>query len=86
MSKEARVTAKIDPKLKLEVENLFHELGISTTEAINRFYRQVKLYRKLPFEDKTPNKETKKVLRESDQGKNIVHHSSLDDMFKTLGM
>lgn len=86
MSKTATVRARIEPKLKQEVESLFHDLGISTTEAINIFYRQVKLYRGLPFEVRIPNEETKKILIESDRGENLVHHNSLDDMFEALGM
>lgn len=86
MSKTATVRARIEPKLKQEVESLFHVLGLSTTEAINIFYRQVKLFHGLPFDVRIPNKETKKILQESDRGENLVHHNSLDDMFETLGM
>ena len=86
MTKTATVRARIEPELKQEVENLFHVLGLSTTEAINIFYRQVKLFNGLPFDVRIPNEETKKILQESDRGKNLVHHNSLDDMFKTLEM
>ena len=49
MAKIATVRARIEPELKEEVEKLFKELGISTTEAINLFYRQVKLRNGFPF-------------------------------------
>lgn len=42
MSKTATITAKIDSILKTEVEDIFRELGITTTEAIDLFYHQVK--------------------------------------------
>jgi addiction module RelB/DinJ family antitoxin len=37
MVKEATVRARIDSELKAEVESLFKELGLSTTEAITLF-------------------------------------------------
>ena len=45
MKKSATVRARIEADLKKEVESLFKELGMSTTEAINIFYKQVKLRR-----------------------------------------
>ena len=36
MTKTATVRARIEPDLKTDVESLFKELGLSTTEAINR--------------------------------------------------
>ena len=86
MSKTATVRARIEPDLKEEVEKLFHELGISTTDAINIFFRQVKLRHGLPFEVAIPNELTQKVLKETDDGKNIVRHENIDDMFKHLGI
>lgn len=84
MSKTATVRARIEPDLKEEVEKLFHELGISTTDAINIFFKQVKLRHGLPFEVSIPNDLTQKVLKETDEGKNIIRHENIDDMFKNL--
>ena len=86
MSKTATVRARIEPDLKEEVEKLFHELGISTTDAINIFFKQVKLRHGLPFEVTIPNELTQKVLKETDDGVNIVRHENIDDMFKNLGI
>ncbi|NOQ23716.1 MAG: type II toxin-antitoxin system RelB/DinJ family antitoxin [Candidatus Aegiribacteria sp.] len=86
MSKTATVRARIEPDLKEEVEKLFHELGISTTDAINIFFKQVKLRHGLPFEVAIPNELTQKVLKETDDGKNIVRHENIHDMFKNLGI
>jgi len=86
MSKIATVRARIEPDLKEEVENLFHELGLSTTEAINIFFKQVKLQNGLPFEVKIPNKLTEKVLRETDEGKNLSEYKNAEAMFDNLGI
>ena len=41
--------ARIDPKLQRSAERIFTKLGISTTEAIRLFLKQVELHNGLPF-------------------------------------
>ena len=86
MAKTATVRARIEPNLKHEVENLFHELGLSTTEAINLFYRQVKLRSGLPFNIVIPNKTTQKVLKDTDRKISLVRCKDAEDMFNKLGI
>ncbi len=86
MTKKATVRARIEPRLKEEVENLFKRLGISTTEAITLFYRQVKMRNGLPFDVVVPNKTTEKVLKDTDAGRNLVRFDDVDDMFEQLGI
>ena len=43
MSRTATVRARVEPRLKADVERLLHRLGISTTEAINLFYSQIRV-------------------------------------------
>ena len=84
MSKTATVRARIEPDLKQEVEQLFHELGLSTTDAINIFFKQVKLRHGLPFEVVIPSALTQKVLDESDDGLNLIRYKNIEDMYKSL--
>lgn len=84
MSKTATVRARIEPDLKKEVEKIFHELGLSTTDAINIFFKQVKLRHGLPFEVAIPNELTQKVLDQTDNGINLLRHKSIEDMYKSL--
>lgn len=46
---DTMVRARVDPKLKDETDQIFSQLGISTTEAIRMFLAQVRLRRGLPF-------------------------------------
>lgn len=48
------VRARVDPRLKMEAEAIFQELGLSTTEAIRMFLSQVRLRKGLPFRVETP--------------------------------
>ncbi len=86
MAKTATVRARIEPNLKTDVENLFKKLGLSTTEAINLFYRQVKLRKGLPFNVVIPNKTTEKVFEDTDANRNLIRCDNTDDMFSKLGI
>ncbi len=86
MAKTATIRARIEPRLKQEVEKLFKEVGLTTTEAINLFYRQVKLRNGLPFNVVIPNKTTEKVFKDTDAKRNLIRCEDADDMFDKLGL
>jgi DNA-damage-inducible protein J len=86
MNKSAMIRARVDPQLKDEVEDLFAQLGLSTTEAITLFYRQVKLNRGLPFDVRIPNAVTQRTFAETDAGENVVRCEDAQDMFARLGI
>ena len=86
MPKTDMICARVEPALKQEVENIFEELGLSTTEAISLFYHQVKLWNGLPFEIRIPNKITIHTFNDTDAGKNLVHCEDSEDMFNKLGI
>ncbi len=86
MAKTATVRARIEPSLKEDVEHLFKIMGLTTTEAINLFYHQVKLRNGLPFNVVIPNKTTEKVFKETDVNRILIRCKNLDDMFDKLGI
>ena len=86
MAKEAMIRARIEPRLKAEVEDIFDELGLSITEAITLFYKQVKLNRGLPFEVRIPNETTLKAFQDTDAGRRLVRNKDAQDMFDKLGL
>jgi DNA-damage-inducible protein J len=86
MEKTSTVRARVDPELKAEVEKLFKKLGLSTTEAINLFYRQVKMRNGLPFSVVIANKTTERVFKDTDAKRNLIRCEDADDMFQKLGI
>ncbi|MBW2004433.1 MAG: type II toxin-antitoxin system RelB/DinJ family antitoxin [Deltaproteobacteria bacterium] len=82
--RNATIRARTDEWLKEEVEGVLKELGLTPTEAINLFYNQIRLQRGLPFNVLIPNEETAQVLRDTDEGKNLVKYNTIEDMFKDL--
>ena len=86
MARTAMINARTERELKEEVEGILKTLGISTTEAINIFFRQVKMRRGLPFPVEIPNDETLAAFRDSEEGKGLTKCKDADDMFKKLGV
>jgi len=86
MAKTATVRARIEPALKEDVERLFKQMGLTTTEAINLFYHQIKLRQGLPFSVVIPNKATEKVFKDTDANKMLIRCETPDDMFNKLGI
>ena len=86
MVKSATVRARIEPSLKEDVEQLFKQMGLTTTEAINLFYRQAKLRQSLPIDVVIPNKTTEKVFKDTDANRMLIRCKSPDDMFDKLGI
>jgi DNA-damage-inducible protein J len=86
MARTALINARTEPDLKDEVEGILKKLGLSTTEAINIFFHQVKMRKGLPFPVEIPNEETLKTFRDSEAGKGLVECKDADDMFRKLGV
>ncbi|MDI6735905.1 MAG: type II toxin-antitoxin system RelB/DinJ family antitoxin [bacterium] len=86
MAKSATVRARVESELKADVERVFGKIGISITEAINLFYRQVKLRNGLPFNVVIPNNTTEKVFKDTDISRNLIRCDDANDMFKKLGI
>ncbi len=84
MKRTATVRARVEPGLKADVEELLHQLGLSTTEAINLFYSQIRLRQGLPFPVEVPNAETRKTFVATDRGEELNEYETLDQMFKAL--
>ncbi len=84
MTKAAVISARIDPELKKNTEQIFQELGLTTTQAITLFYKQVALQHGLPFAVKLPNEETQQALAEAKARYNLKNFDDTDALFDDL--
>ena len=82
--KTATVRARIEPALKLEVESVLNELGISVSEAIEIYLHQIKLVHGIPFDIRIPNNLTQETFKQSDQGENLNYYENAKDLFNKL--
>ncbi len=78
------IHARMEPELKQSVESIFRALGMTTTEAVTLFCKQVAMRHGLPFTVEQPDEELdawqraeiKKGLEEMNIGK-LVDHSDV---------
>lgn len=80
MAKTAMIRARLEPDLKRDAETVFSTLGLSPTEAITLFYKQVTLHHGLPFEVRIPNTETRDALQQAARKEKLTEYASLDDL------
>jgi len=84
MSRTVTVRARMAPGLKSDVEVLLEQLGVTTTEAINMFFSQIRLRKGIPFSIEVPNKITRRTFAATDRGEELHAYKNLDEMFKAL--
>ena len=80
MAKTEMIRARVEPELKSQAEEVFSGLGLSPTEAITLFYRQVTLHHGLPFAVKIPNAETIAALQQARAGEGLTEYANLEDL------
>jgi DNA-damage-inducible protein J len=78
--KTQMIHARIDPRLKKSAERVFREIGISTTEAIRLFLKQVELHRGLPFPVSIPNEETVAAMMEANRPAALKRYRSFREL------
>lgn len=81
MSQSAVVHARIDQATKTATEKVLDSLGITPTEAIRLFYRQIAIRKSFPLELHVPNKLTATVLTKSDKNQEIETFDTASELY-----
>lgn len=55
VARTATVRARMSPELKESVEEVFSALGLTSSQAIVLFYKQIQLHKGLPFAVRLPH-------------------------------
>ena len=84
MAKTETLRIRVEPSLKSSAEAILSALGLSASDAVTLFYKQVELNHGLPFEVKLPGPTTRKAMKETLAGKNMTAYSSLAALKKKL--
>jgi DNA-damage-inducible protein J len=82
--KTQMIHARIEPKLKRSAERIFSEIGMSTTEAIRLFLKQVELHRGLPFSVSIPNADTIAAMREANHPSTLKRYHAFRELREQL--
>ena len=84
MAKTASINARIEPIVKERAESIFAAIGISASDAIGMFYRQVAFKKGLPFDVCVPNATTVAALEELERGGGEVVDGPTTQLFDEL--
>ena len=84
MPKTAVISARIERELKQGAEEVFRELGLTASQAITLFYKQVELERGLPFAVRVPNEVSVEALEQARTRQQLESFNTLDDLFDDL--
>jgi DNA-damage-inducible protein J len=89
MAKTETIHTRIDPELKADVDEILSQLGLTSSDAIKLFYKQVVLNNGLPFEIKLPKynavtlaamEEARKIAKDE----NYKGYTSIESLRKDL--
>jgi DNA-damage-inducible protein J len=89
MNNTDTLNIRIEPNIKKQAEKKLNDLGLTMTEAVKLFLRQVILTDSIPFAIKMPkyNKETMDAIEEAEkisEDPNVKGFKNVEDLFKEL--
>ena len=84
--KTSTISARIDPELKNKAERVFRELGLTSSQAITLFYKQVELQQGLPFIVKIPNALTMEALEDARSRSSMENFNTIEDLIDDMGI
>jgi DNA-damage-inducible protein J len=83
MSKTSHISTRINASDKKRAEAVFKKLGITASQAIAMFYKQVTLRNGIPFPVEIPNSETQKAIQDARIGK-LKEYGSIEELIDEL--
>ncbi len=78
------INARIDDATKAKAVKILQSLGMTTSQAITLFFKQIIYTRGIPFELRIPNELTTDTLDKVEAGEDLHEVSSIDKLFKEL--
>lgn len=85
MNKTAHISTRINASDKKKAEAVFKKLGITASQAITMFYKQVSLRKGIPFPVEIPNETTKQAIRDAREGK-LKTYDSIEELRAELSL
>jgi len=82
--KTTTMRVRVRPALKEETEEVFQNLGLTTSEAFNLFLEQVRLHGGLPFPLEIPNYRTARAMKDIRAGRSLTAAENVDDLWDKL--
>ncbi|SLM32347.1 Plasmid stabilization system protein antitoxin protein [Desulfamplus magnetovallimortis] len=84
MAKTTTISVRMDAELKSSAEHILASLGLTPSQAINVFYKQITFQKGLPFSVKIPEKELNNITRKAMEEKDLDEYESPSDLYDEL--
>jgi len=86
MTKTTAITVRLDPQVKKDAQAVLKELGLTTTQAVSLFFKQVSLNKGLPFAVEIPNEETIQAIEDGLNRRNVKAFKNAEAALDYLGL
>jgi DNA-damage-inducible protein J len=80
------IQTRIDVQSKEQAKKILDFLGLTMSQAITLYLRQIILRRGIPFDIEIPNELTAKVLKDTEKGRGLHKAASVDKLFEELNL
>jgi DNA-damage-inducible protein J len=78
------LNVRIDSDTKKEAAEILDDLGLTISQAISAYFKQIILTKGIPFEIKMPNRQTIETFRKTNAGKDLHRVSNVKELMKEL--
>ncbi len=86
MTKTTAITVRMDVKLKKDTQVILNELGLTTTQAVSLFFKQISLNKGLPFAVEIPNEATLQAIEDGLNKRNVKTFEDAEAALDYLGL
>ncbi|MBF0240199.1 MAG: type II toxin-antitoxin system RelB/DinJ family antitoxin [SAR324 cluster bacterium] len=86
MAKSTTISVRIDSTLKHDAESILESLGLTASQAINIFYKQITFQHGLPFSVRIPEKVMNETTMKAMEEKELSEYKNPDDLYQDLGI
>jgi DNA-damage-inducible protein J len=82
--KAVHVHARIDADTKTKAENIIRALGLTPSQTVNLFYRQIIASQGIPFPLHLPNEATAATFKATDEGRDLYRFESASALLAAI--
>ncbi|MCU0541057.1 MAG: type II toxin-antitoxin system RelB/DinJ family antitoxin [Oscillatoriaceae cyanobacterium Prado104] len=86
MKEQEAINISIESEIKTIAEEIFRQFGLTKSEAIELFYRQVALTKNIPFIQENFNQETINAFEELEAKEDLTTYNNFAELRKDLGV
>jgi DNA-damage-inducible protein J len=84
MKQNACVNVRVAKNVKTDAESVLSKLGLTMSDAVNIYLRQIALKGGIPFDLTLPNRKTVRAMRDVQQKRNLESFPDIESMKQGL--